>query len=52
MDNFVLNFITNYLINFLGSRPDTNILIDVFKTFGDIKRFHVPLLDELEQCDR
>lgn len=37
---------------FGGSRPKTNYLIDVFKTFGDIKRFHVPLLDQLEIEDR
>ena len=48
---------TIHLVNlpvkwFGGSRPDTKILTDVFKTFGDIKRFHVPLLDELELCDR
>ena len=37
---------------FGGSRPKTNMLVDVFKIFGEIKRFHIPLLDEMEIQDR
>lgn len=33
---------------FGGSKPSTGLLIDAFKVFGDIKRFHIPLLDEME----
>jgi arginine/serine-rich splicing factor 17 len=32
---------------FGGDRPRTNVLIEVFSTFGEIRRFHVPCLDEL-----
>ena len=33
---------------FGGSRPSTSMLLDAFKTFGEIKRFHIPLVDEME----
>lgn len=33
---------------FGGNRPKTDILLQVFSSFGEIRRFHVPLLDEIE----
>lgn len=34
---------------FGGNSLKTNWLISVFSTFGDIRRFHIPLLDEIEK---
>jgi arginine/serine-rich splicing factor 17 len=33
---------------FGGTRPKTSLLVDVFGSFGEIKRFHIPLLDEMD----
>ena len=41
--------ITNLPVKwFGGDRPKTDILLEVFGSFGEIRRFHVPLLDEME----
>ncbi|KAI1289951.1 A-kinase anchor protein 17A [Halotydeus destructor] len=34
-----------------GDKPKTKLLVHVFGVFGDIKRFHVPCLDELTEDD-
>lgn len=33
---------------FGGERPRTTILVEVFSLFGEIRRFHIPLLDEMD----
>ncbi len=34
-----------------GERPSPNLLVKVFATFGDIRRFHIPVLDINEEED-
>lgn len=41
--------VCNLPVRWFGKdRPKTDVLLDVFSTFGEIRRFHIPLLDEME----
>lgn len=41
--------VCNLPVRWFGNdRPKTDLLLDVFSTFGEIRRFHIPLLDEME----